>query len=141
MLSHLLRGVALSSVGRVDEAIGALERAHRLDPRSQLPLAQMIYLYAGAGRMAEARAAYRTLLALLPARPYIKVAVASAAAALGERAEAFRLLEQALETREPDLFYVARCPHLAVLRGDPRFAVIEHRIAAGLFPASPADRG
>ena len=141
MLSHLLHGAALSSVGRVDEAIGALERAHRLDPRSPLPLSQMTYLYAGAGRMAEARAAYRTLLALLPARPYIKVEVASAAAAVGEREDALRLLEQAIESRETELFYVAQCPHLAVLRGDPRFAAIEKKIAAGLFPASPADRG
>jgi TolB-like protein/DNA-binding winged helix-turn-helix (wHTH) protein/Flp pilus assembly protein TadD len=141
MLSHLLRGVALGSVGRVEEAIASLEQAHRLDPRSPLPLEQMTFLHAGAGRTAEARATYGTLRALLPVRPYIKVAVASAAAAVGEREEAFRLLEQAVETREPDLFYVARCPHLAVLRGDPRFATIEKRIAAGLFPARPADRG
>ena len=139
MLSHLLHGVAVSSIGRVDEAIGALERAHRRDPRSPLPLAQMTYLYAGAGRMAEARAASRALLALLPARPYIRVQVAAAAAAVGERDDAFRLLGQAIESRETALFYVGRCPHLAVLRGDPRFAAIEKRIAAGLFPG-PADR-
>jgi TolB-like protein/DNA-binding winged helix-turn-helix (wHTH) protein/Tfp pilus assembly protein PilF len=141
MLSHLLNGTALSSVGRVDEAIAALERAYRLDPHSPLPLAQMAYLYAGAGRMAEARAAYRTLCGLLAARPYIKVTVASVAAAVGERDEALRLLERAIEDRETELCYVATCPHLAVLRGDPRFAAIEHRIAAGLFPASTADRG
>jgi TolB-like protein/DNA-binding winged helix-turn-helix (wHTH) protein/Flp pilus assembly protein TadD len=141
MLSHLLSGAALSSVGRVDEAIGALERAYRLDPHSPLPLAQMAYLYAGAGRMAEARTAYRTLGDLLRVRPYIKVTVASVAAAVGERDEALRLLERAIEDRETQLSYVATCPHLALLRGDPRFAVIEQKIAAGLFPASPADRG
>ncbi len=140
MLSHLLHGTVLSSLGRVDEAIGALERAHRLDPRSPLPLQEMAYVYVGAGRPAEARAAYRALLDLLPARPYIKVGVAGVAAAVGEREDALRLLEQALASHEPELFYVSTCPHLALLRGDPRFAAIERRIAAGLSPGGPADR-
>ena len=79
----------LSSLGRVDEAVRALERAHRLDPRSPVPLQQMAYVYVGAGRQAEARAAYRALLDLLPTRPYIKVGVAGVAAAVGEREDAF----------------------------------------------------
>ena len=41
---------------------------------------------------------------------------------------------------EPELFYVTASPHFALLHGDPRFAAIEKRIAAGIFPASPADR-
>jgi len=140
MLSHLLHGTVLSSLGRVDEAIGALERARRLDPRSPLPLQQMAFVYQGAGRPAEARAAYRALLDLLPARPYIKVGVAGVAAAVGEREDALRLLEQALASHEPELFYVSTCPHLALLRGAPRFAAIERRIAGSLSPAGPADR-
>jgi Flp pilus assembly protein TadD len=141
MLSHLLNGIVLSALGRVDEAVRALERAHRLDPRSPIPLQQMAYVYAGAGRPAEARVAYRALVDLLARRPYIKVGVAGVAAAVGDREEAFRPLARAVEDREPELSYVPRCPHLALLRGDPRFAAIEEWIAAGLFPARPADRG
>jgi len=141
MLSHQLNGFVLSSLGRVDEAVRALERAHQLDPHSPIPLEQAAFVLAGAGRVTEARAAYRRLLDLLPARPYIKVGVASAAAAVGEREDAFRLLEQAIESRETELVYVSRCPHLAALRGDPRFAAIERRIAEGFFPTSRADRG
>jgi TolB-like protein/DNA-binding winged helix-turn-helix (wHTH) protein/tetratricopeptide (TPR) repeat protein len=140
-LSHQLNGFVLSSLGRVDEAVRALERAQALDPRSPIPLQQIAVVYAGAGRLAEAKAAYRRLLGLLPARPYVKVAAASAAAAVGEREDAIRLLEQAIESGEPELVYVAECPHLATLRGDPRFAAIERRIAEGVLPTRRADRG
>ena len=140
MLGHLLHGYVLASVGRTDDAVRALERAHQIDPRSPLPLREMVFAYLAAGRPAEARAAYRRLLGLLPARPHIKVVVAGVAAAVGEREDALRLLSQAVETREPELFYVATCPHLAVLRGDPRFAAIENRIAAGAPPSGPGAR-
>jgi Flp pilus assembly protein TadD len=140
MLSHQLDGFVLTSLGRVDEAVRALERAHRLDPRSPIPLEQIAIAYAGAGRMAGARAAYRRLLGLLPARPYVKVSVACTAAAVGEREDALRLLEEAVRARETELVYVSKDPRLALLRGDPRFAAIERRIAGGLFPANPADR-
>jgi hypothetical protein len=85
--------------------------------------------------------AYRELLDLLPARPYIKAWIASVAAAVGEREEALRLLEQALASHEPELFYARTCPHLAQLRGDPRFAAIGRRIDASLSLAGRADRG
>jgi Flp pilus assembly protein TadD len=140
MLSHLLHGRVLGSLGRVEEAIAALERAHRLDPSSPVPLQEMAHLYAGAGRVPEARAAYRALLGVLPARPYAKVGVAAVAAAIGERDDALRLLEQAVEARETSLFYVAKCAPFAGLRGDPRFAAIEKRIAADAPAARSSGR-
>jgi Flp pilus assembly protein TadD len=132
--------MALGALGRTDEAIRALERAHRLDPRSPFPLREMVFVHLRSGRRTEARVAYRELLDLLPARPYIKAWIAGVAAAVGEREEALRLLEQALASHEPELFYARTCPHLAQLRGDPRFAAIERRIAASLSLAGPADR-
>ncbi len=140
MLGHLLHGRVLGSLGRTDEANRALERARQLDPRAFLTLQEIAFLHLSAGRPGDAMVAYRALLDLLRTRPYFKTSVAEVAAALGRRDEAILLLEQALAGHEPELFYVHTSPYFALLRGDPRFAAIEQRIAAGVLPAGPAER-
>ena len=97
MLSHLLNGSVLSSLGRSTTLSGLWSArtswtraprslsADRHRPRRRRPEAEAAQPRTGAP-------------GLLPARPYIKVGVASVAAAVGEREVALRLLEQAVES-------------------------------------------
>jgi len=41
--------------------------------------------------------------------------------ALGDRSQALKFLEQAVDTRDPDIVFIAVDPRLDPLRSDPRF--------------------
>src|SRR5208282_2287421 len=58
--------------------------------------------------------------------------------ALGDRDQAFALLEQAFAERSPWLVYLAREPRLRHLHGDPRFDALLARMA-GAFGGAPPD--
>jgi tetratricopeptide (TPR) repeat protein len=137
--ADLLHGQVLRALGRTSEAIRALEQAHRLDPRALFPLQEIALVHRGAGRDAEARAAYLELAALLRAKPYMNTTVAAVAAALGEREEAIRLLEQAVRYREPGLVHLPTAPCYDTLRGDPRFVAIQRQVTAGLALVRPGN--
>ena len=140
MLSHLLHGRVLSSLGRVEEAIAALERAHRLDPNSPYPLEEMAF--ALRGRRPQGGSPRRV--------PDAPRHASRAAVHQGRRRRRGRDDRRARGRPPPpgaggrnprdQLFYVAKCAPFALLRGDPRFAAIEKRIAAGLPPAGSGAR-
>ncbi|MCU1295689.1 MAG: serine/threonine protein kinase with repeat, partial [Bryobacterales bacterium] len=53
-------------------------------------------------------------------------------AALGDRVQALKWLEEAYQARFSNLAFVCQTPELQSLRGDPRFADLLHRM--GLPP-------
>jgi tetratricopeptide (TPR) repeat protein len=55
--------------------------------------------------------------------------VAAIYAGLGEKEEAFRLLEKGYEQRSPNMPYLAIGPPFYGMRSDPRYADLLHRIA------------
>jgi serine/threonine-protein kinase len=116
-LPHLLRAIELeprsltpnyrlgdvyAEMGRYDEALAAYERSGEAIPRGGYPHAGIARVYALTGRHREAR----LMVSGLKANPYI---IAGVYVALGDRDEAFRILEKAVEERQ----------HLTPLKVEP----------------------
>jgi eukaryotic-like serine/threonine-protein kinase len=118
--------------GAIDEAIVANERALAIaaDGASNAWRAHLIRLRALAGAREEARAALARLPAELAARKQRlgSAQLAYVHEALGERARAMELLEQALSEREPDILWLAVDPRADPLRAEPRFAQVLSRL-------------
>jgi TolB-like protein/DNA-binding winged helix-turn-helix (wHTH) protein/Flp pilus assembly protein TadD len=130
-LPHLLRAFELEprgltanvrlgdlyvQLGRYDEAIAAYERAREVDPNGRNFQAAVARVYALMGRHREARQMVRGL----KANPYIIAAVYTA---LGDKDEAFRILEKAVE--EHQLITPVKVePPLDSLHSDPRWKAL-----------------
>ena len=122
---HNNLALLLRDTGRVEEAIGALERAIALSPRWQDAHNNMGLALEAAGRWDEAIAAYRTAIevqpAYAPARQNLaRVLLARGDFAAGWREYRWRLLAQGVTQAAPD---PAARPLAASLSGR-RFAVI-----------------
>lgn len=147
--------IRLFAVGKLDEALAALQRALELDPQLEyihlnraeilltkgLPTEALREVEAepgevwrllgkalvlhDLGRTAESDAALQQLIATHPAQPYI---TASAYAYRGEPDEAFTWLDRAFERRDVSLIVIQLDPLLRKLYPDPRFAALIRRM-------------
>src|SRR5262249_12164766 len=68
-LAHLMRGVDLEKGGQLDQAITEHEQAIAIDPKLAQAHANLIGIYARAGRVKEAEGQYRATVALNPNLP------------------------------------------------------------------------
>jgi TolB-like protein/DNA-binding winged helix-turn-helix (wHTH) protein/Tfp pilus assembly protein PilF len=133
-LPHLLRAVELeprgganvrlgdlyAQLGRYDEAIAAYERAREAIPKGGNFQAAVARVFALMGRRREAR----RMVSGLKANPYI---IAAVYAALGDKDEAFRILEKAVE--EHQLITPLKVePPLESLHSDPRWKALLRRM-------------
>jgi tetratricopeptide (TPR) repeat protein len=130
----ILGNLALSyeALGNRSEAEGAAKAFKNAAPDDIWAIATTAYLDARAGRRAPAEAGLKTLRAQEDYSPYL---VAMVYTALGQKEEAFRELERAVETHDD------YAPDLGVddvfdpLRSDPRMAELLKRM--GLAPSKP----
>jgi TolB-like protein/Tfp pilus assembly protein PilF len=133
-LPHLLRAVELeprgganvrlgdlyAQLGRYDEAIAAYERAREAIPKGGNFQAAVARVFALMGRRREAR----RMVSGLKANPYI---IAAVYAALGDKDEAFKILEKAVE--EHQLITPLKVePPLESLHSDPRWKALLRRM-------------
>ena len=134
-LPHLLRAVELEprglvanvrlgdlyvQLGRYDEAIAAYKKAREVDPNGRNFQAAVARVYALMGRHREAR----QMVGGLKANPYI---IAAVYAALGDKDEAFGILEKAVEKRQ--LITPLKVePPLESLHSDPRWKALLRRM-------------
>jgi tetratricopeptide (TPR) repeat protein len=113
--------------GNYDKAIAELQRSRQLDDISST-LALLAGSYARAGRKAEAQ----SILAELNQQRKLKYVdayrLAEIYAALGDKEQALRLLEEAYKERSSLLIWLKLEPKLDSLRSDPRYADLLHRI-------------
>jgi adenylate cyclase len=118
----LVLGQALFYSGKREEGLATLQEALEKDPENGFTMAWLGNLHALAGHEDQARDALRSLRTLQQkhyVQPYNFLIVH---AGLGEKDEAFRLLDQAVRERSDELVFIRVDPALDPLRSDPRFA-------------------
>jgi tetratricopeptide (TPR) repeat protein len=120
-VAHQRLGAVYEQKGMFTEAIAEFQKAVNGSNRVQLAISSLAHAYAIAGNRAEAeklltelkeRSGHEYVSSYLIAEIYI---------ALGEKDEAFKLLDKAYDERSIDLVLAKADPRLAPLRDDPRF--------------------
>jgi len=119
--AHFLMGRALAQKGQCDPAIAEFQKARSLATGGVEMLGALAQGYASCGRKAEARKTLDELL-LLSKQHYVSPHwIAATEGALGNRDEAFKWLNQAVDGRFGPLIYLKVNPIWDPLRDDPRF--------------------
>jgi tetratricopeptide (TPR) repeat protein len=113
-------GDTYAKLGRYDEAIATYGKIGELAPASGYREAGIAYVYALMHRQSEAR----QMISGLKAEP---MAIARVYSALGDKDEAFRILEKAIEDRLIG-FYLKEDPPFENLYSDPRWKELLRRM-------------
>ena len=128
--SHFFLGHTYAAKGKHAAAVAAYTECIRLGLDSPITQIRLAAAQAQVGERDRARAALKRFQA---GTSYVSPAeLAILYVALGEREQAFGSLEQALESRDPQLQLVGALPPFDPLRTDPRFKEILRRV--GLTP-------
>ena len=119
-------GMAYSALGDFDRAIDAYQSALRLEGSNSMLLnSELAYVYAKAGRHAEARRQLSELLARRDRSTYVSpYGLALVYAGAADRGQALDWLETAFRERDNMLPWMKVDPRLDPIRQDPRFTAI-----------------
>ncbi|MGE5208964.1 MAG: protein kinase domain-containing protein [Alphaproteobacteria bacterium] len=123
-------GFAYREKGEFDKAIAIYKRDEQI---LGTPSPGLAVTYAKMGREADARAILAKLIDLRRTRYFAADSIAEIYAALGEKDEAFRWLDRAVEEHSAPIHGIGVRPEFRSLHSDPRFAEVLRRI--GLDPA------
>lgn len=126
-MAHFRRGLALTQLGRFDDAEAALQTSKRLSDDRDV-VAALGRLWAMQGLVDQAEAAIAELHDRSRSTFVTAYAQATIEAALGRKDEAFAWLDRALDERSYWLIYLDVDPALDPLREDVRFARIRERM-------------
>jgi eukaryotic-like serine/threonine-protein kinase len=121
-------GQSLFYLGRREEGIAQIRRATELDPGNPFPLGWLGCLYGLAGQKEEARGVLKRLETLRQKQYIQPYSFAIVHIGLGEKDDAFRLLNKAVDERSDELLFVRVDPALDPLRSDPRFTALLKRM-------------
>ena len=128
MIARLRLSTGLLHLQRYDEALVEMEKARAVTKGSPELIAAVGYAQARAGRRREALAAVAALEKLATSDRYVSPFARSLVhAGLGNRDEAFRWLERAVDERHPVAVFLGVAPDLDPLRGDARFEALVAR--------------
>ena len=122
--AHYWLGLAYLETGEPDKALDHLHQAVTLSPDVPKFLAGLGYGYAVSGQREEAQKTLLTLKEMSQTHWVAPYDLAAVYAGLGEKEEAFRWLEEALDTRDIWLPWVNVAPGFQNIREDPRFQEI-----------------
>ena len=114
-------GDVYAQLGKYDEAIAVFEKGRELTRDEGTFLAGIARVHALVGRQGEAR----QMISGVKTQP---INVAGVYAALGDKDEAFRILEKAIEERDSLLVVIKEDPPFENLHSDPRWKVLLHRM-------------
>ena len=124
-LVYVYLGMAYTQKGMYQEAIAAF-KAKQSDPQKRLVPTGIIY--AISGNQKEAKKALHQLIAMSIQRYVSPYSIATMYASLGNRDQAFNLLEQEFNARSGALNFLKVDPYLDSLRSDPRFQDLLRRV-------------
>jgi len=126
---HMTLADTYSKVGRFREAITAIQEAIKLGDTSPDGQIYLALAYANNGDHDKARGILRRLET---GKEYVSpIGLASIYAAVGEKDQAFVLLEKAYAAHDQQLIWLGG-PELAPLRSDPRFQDLVRRVGVGM---------
>lgn len=124
--ARLHLGLTYLEKGMFQEA--QVEFEHWADLKREAPTALLAYTHAAAGDRAEAQRLLAGLLYEAQHQRAPAAAIALIYGQLGDRDNAFRWLERAVEQRSSFLLFIKVSPRVDPLRSDPRFRELLHRI-------------
>jgi TolB-like protein/Tfp pilus assembly protein PilF len=126
-LAHLWRGQTWERMGRADSALAALGRAAVLSDSGTLALSALALAHGSAGDRPSAARLYRELRDRRARGYEAAYELAKAALGAGQRSEALRWLEQAVDDRAHSIAFLEVDPQLDPLRREPRFDALRRR--------------
>ncbi len=121
-------GQAYEQKGNYEQAIVEFNEAQRLDPESWVPLAFLAHTYAVKGNRGEAQRRLEELKFNAQKKHIDSYIIGLVHAALGEKDQAFEWIEKAFRAKSEDLLFIKVDPKADILRSDPRFANLLHRL-------------
>jgi len=128
LLAHSLLGLIYGEQHRYSEALAEGKQAVELSGGTPWMLARLGYTYALSGDRSHAEQVLRQLVELSTRRSVMYGLVASVAAPLGKREEAFAALQKAYEERDGGLILLNYGHVWDPLRSDPRFQQLVRRV-------------
>jgi TolB-like protein/DNA-binding winged helix-turn-helix (wHTH) protein/Flp pilus assembly protein TadD len=128
-LEHYFLGVGYEGSGRRAEAIPEYQKAIQISDGDPDPTAALAHAYAVIGRTTEAEQMLRALEAKSKDSYISPYLIATIYAGLGQKATAFKFLEEAFRERCLDaVWYLKTDPRIDNLRSDPQFPLLLQRI-------------
>ncbi len=133
-----LAGLCLKKAGRIDEAIGAFNRALKENDLSTVPISNLAGCYLAQGKKKDAEREYRRALVLDPSQPESASNLARILRESGRRPEAIQILEKAKAagSLSPQVFFELGLAQAEA--GEVNTALGNFREAARRDPANPA---
>jgi len=119
--AHFRLGDVYLAMSMYKEALAAFERVGELTPEFESFRAGIAHVYALTGKQREAR----QMIGKSKADP---LSIAVVYRALGDKDEAFRILERAVDERSPVLIGLKAVPFLENLHSDPRWQTLLRRM-------------
>ncbi len=126
--AHWLLGLAYMYKGTYEPAIRALQKSIPLSGDSPDEPASLGLAYALSGKSGEARKIMEELTQRSKRKYLSSIPIATLHAALGEKDQAFALLDSAYDERDTLLILLKVEPMFDPLRSDPRFADLVRRV-------------
>ena len=126
--AHWIMGMAYLWKGMHEQAIVALQKSIPLSGQSLDEPASLGVAYALSGKSSEARKIMEDLKQQSKSKYLSPCAIAFLHAALGEKDQAFALLEKGFHERDSVLVLIKVEPEFDLLRSDPRFADLLRRV-------------
>lgn len=120
--TYMTLGRSRLEQGKFDAAIKSLRKASDLSGHNPFVVGALAYGYARSGDEAEARRLLADIEKQAAERYVSPITLAMIRIGLGERDQAFALLDEALKERSSFLLWLKVEPVFDPLRGDPRFA-------------------
>jgi Flp pilus assembly protein TadD len=127
-VAHHYLGSAYAMKGNYSEALAEYQKARQLNPDDPHVVALLARLYAISGKRDEAPRTLAQLKSMARERNVADYSIALVHAALGEKDQAFELLEKSYRDHAVDMVTLYYDPLIDNLRSDPRFADLQRRV-------------